>query len=764
VGLRAMGGIPTKGANAADRALDLIGSEPMRRLFGSLAPRDHLVVLGIGSTPRGDTLVRFRQVNMGVPVEGGHLGVVLDAAGRGLEVSGRFVYRPRTKRAPTVSSQAALTDALAVALRKACGDELQCRQRAAAQPPRVTLVVLSSEIFNGTLLPPKTARLAWKIEHAGRRLFWDAENRSTAPLLSFSTVWDFLYNIRNRTGGNTLEIMNGVVQAGVTPHADATLMDALLSPSTSNRIEAFYLSKGWNSFDNTGTTLNILINAGTGNRASWVPAGGDFTGADALSMKFSRSWVVPDVVAHEFTHGVTEFSAAFSNTGETGGLGESYSDVLASVIFPDCSDGTQSPTCATTTTTWLAGEGSPLGFLRDLQKPETNCTNAVDPGCMAPPRHYGQVPNNCGGDNPACEMHRISVIPSLAAVLMADGVTGSTHSGLGRAKLGELVFRTLTGGRLFAADQFLHHTLATLSTCYDLAVKGQAGFTPADCNHVERSLLQVGLTTNVTYGSYRFSGINFSDNQPYFTGQRLYRGCTVASSTLTATDADGTQMSATGSKLEDVAVDMNGWGAYLIERAAITQPTNRSVVLHVWSRWQEAGQVDVEDTFNVPSGVTREQCLLPAPPTPAVTYHPRILYSTLLLSKWAEWLEGHSDNQTVNGVVVRPQGFPLLGSVQMPPGCTVTSVQGLEYHGSQSLPPAVPQIDHGQHGFVVTSGAQTPRDLLAFIHWWHTGISSIKVRGSARITRVWVWTTTVARFVSECASLDGEGMTRHDDP
>ncbi|MGO4372063.1 M4 family metallopeptidase, partial [Paenibacillus sp. MCAF20] len=69
-----------------------------------------------------------------------------------------------------------------------------------------------------------------------------------------------------------------------------------------------------------------------------------------------------DVVAHELTHGVTEFTAGLEYRFQSGALNESISDIMASVIDKD---------------DWFIGEDTGM-TLRDMAEPE----NHNQPGHM----------------------------------------------------------------------------------------------------------------------------------------------------------------------------------------------------------------------------------------------------------------------------------------------------------------------------------------------------------------------------------------------
>lgn len=86
-----------------------------------------------------------------------------------------------------------------------------------------------------------------------------------------------------------------------------------------------------NSVDDAGKTLMSSVHFGIGyNNAFWN--GNQMTYGDGdgqIFVDFTRS---TDVIGHELTHGVTQFSAQFGYSDEAGGLNESISDVFGSMF------------------------------------------------------------------------------------------------------------------------------------------------------------------------------------------------------------------------------------------------------------------------------------------------------------------------------------------------------------------------------------------------------------------------------------------------
>jgi len=100
-----------------------------------------------------------------------------------------------------------------------------------------------------------------------------------------------------------------------------------------------------------------------------------------------RSWALSkDIVAHELTHGVTDYTARLEYLGESGALNESYSDIFGVIVANIGQTNVKK-------WNWLIGEGlfGPDTALRDMKKPE----NFDQPSHMD---DYQKLPKTENGD------------------------------------------------------------------------------------------------------------------------------------------------------------------------------------------------------------------------------------------------------------------------------------------------------------------------------------------------------------------------------
>ncbi|MDG4796876.1 M4 family metallopeptidase [Micromonospora sp. WMMD1082] len=682
--------VKTTGSTATERAYDVLSKPFMLDLYGDRAVRRHLrdarEIAGVG----GRTRVRFQEYYGGLPVEGAGLTVTLLPNGNAESVSGRFVYFPHVNTVPDISEREALATAYEEYLRIVCGSDDKCRRAAADEYANATVtarpVILSAEIFQGTRVPTGEERLAYRMEFPRRVVFWDADHGGA--LWGYPTVDHAIpHTIRNRAAGNRVEIVNGTPAAGITPHADSTAVSAALGA-----VDAYYLGLGRNGFDDQGGSVDVAVRAGVDN-AFWCRTG--FLDQCGTRMLFGTNLTADDVVGHEFTHGVVEFTADFVGGGEPGALNEHYSDVLANVIFPDARAGE-----------WKLAEESPMGAVRDM----------ANPGAFGDPGHYALLTHNCA--DPEYCVHSWAGVPNRAAVLIADGgVPGSAHPGVGRDTLGQLYFTTLSTGGMGSSDLFLHERVNTIASCRQLVQLGQpiGGRTPtlADCDHVARAFDTVGVTATTEIGWTRFSAGLFGGSTEVETrsGLSLHNGCTIANQILRAEDPSGRVR--TSDVADGLAIDFVGeWGTYVLARGAASDPRNRAVQYRIWTNWFHAGVVDVDEVFAKPAGLTDDQCR-----QPAASVHRRTLFSTAQVAHWAVFFNGGSGDDRVNAGLL------------LPAGCQIESVRGLHYHhGVPEGAPALWLSHQGLHGFRISRPSLDPRALETNVRWWHEGISGIFVR------------------------------------
>ena len=213
---------------------------------------------------------------------------------------------------------------------------------------------------------------------------------------------------------------------------------------------------GRQSVDDHGKTLVSSVHFGQQyDNAFWN--GQQMVYGDGDGVVFQRFTSALDVVAHELTHGVTQFTAQLAYQDQSGALNELMSDVFGSMVKQWALG--QSVTDAD----WLIGAAIMApGFkgraLRDMANPGTayddpNLGKDPQPGHM---KDYVQTDSDNGG------VHINSGIPSRAFVIAAKAIGGKSWE-----KAGKIWYVTLTQ-RLTGTAGFEECARETVSVARDL--------------------------------------------------------------------------------------------------------------------------------------------------------------------------------------------------------------------------------------------------------------------------------------------------------
>jgi Zn-dependent metalloprotease len=226
------------------------------------------------------------------------------------------------------------------------------------------------------------------------------------------------------------------------------------------------------------------------NNAQWRP--------DLRRFEFGAGWTPLDIVAHEYTHAVTQFGPALVYLGETGAVNEFFSDFFAAMIEKANGGGPD----------WRVGEGV-AGFstarpLRDMANPHNagfDKTKAYDPVSNAgQPQQFDELVTKndriCASiflnDN-GC-VHFNSGILNKAIVLAVSGHTlqGAAIPGIAHEKVEQIMFRTLMLGGVTASSGLKDTASGAMVACNQL-VGSRFGINAADCNVFSQAFAAVGL-------------------------------------------------------------------------------------------------------------------------------------------------------------------------------------------------------------------------------------------------------------------------------
>jgi Zn-dependent metalloprotease len=191
-----------------------------------------------------------------------------------------------------------------------------------------------------------------------------------------------------------------------------------------------------------------------------------------------------DVVAHELTHGVTQYESNLFYFYQSGAINESFSDLWGEYYDQINGQGYDAENVK-----WLLGENvSGLGAVRSMKNPPAY----GDPDKMTSSLYKKSLSDNGG-------IHHNSGVNNKAVYLMVDGGTfnNQTITALGWEKVGAIYYEANTN-LLFSGADYSDLYYALLQACSNLI--NQHGITSADCLEAKDALDAVQM--NNSLGSF----------------------------------------------------------------------------------------------------------------------------------------------------------------------------------------------------------------------------------------------------------------------
>jgi thermolysin len=450
-------------------------------------PEAELTLLMAKQDDLGLTHVRFDQVHKGVPVFGGQVITHVDGVNvRG--VTGRaFEGVRRLNTRPSLTASQAIE-----AARAALGDS-----SGASKEPQAQLVILPAR--DGSPSATLTYRVQIFVEHADKaperhEYFVDAKDGGIvfhydslptgtgyslfsgnqfipttgswgnyymrSPTHNYSYTYDYAYGTIFRDyddvwGNNTVYNRQTV---GVDAHFAMT--------RTWDYFQTRHARCGMNN--GCGQTFSA-VHYGTNVANAFYTGGGMYFGDGDGS---TTPWVSVDVVAHEFTHGVTEYASGLQYFDESGAANESFSDIFGTAveyavgINPD----------------YLIAEDVNWSGIRSMSNPPQ----------FGHPDHYSErVYIGSGYDNGG--VHFNSGIQNKAFYLLAEGGThpnnGTPVTGIGR-EVAERIFYRALEVYVTPSSQF-----SDVRNACELAASDMYGFGSAQHNSTKQAWCAVGVGT-----------------------------------------------------------------------------------------------------------------------------------------------------------------------------------------------------------------------------------------------------------------------------
>ena len=308
-------------------------------------------------------------------------------------------------------------------------------------------------------------------ERGRRTMAIDARVRAAvvAPAATAGAAWEI------HDAHNGSDLPGELVRTAGEPAVGDVTVDEAATGITESL--ALFADLGRASYDDKGATVVATVHYEQDyDNAFWD--GNQLVFGDGDGRVFDRFTKPIDVLGHELSHAVTQFTADLTYQGQSGAMNESISDVFGACIKQ------RSLGQDAAAADWLVGEGIFLPgvngrALRSMSDPGTAYDDpqiGKDPqvGSMA---DYVETTDDNGG------VHLNSGIPNRAFVLAAQGIGGESWSGAGR-----IWYAALTSG-IPADSDFATFAAATVAA---------AG---ANAAAVEDAWTTVGVTPGVSSAS-----------------------------------------------------------------------------------------------------------------------------------------------------------------------------------------------------------------------------------------------------------------------
>ena len=247
----------------------------------------------------------------------------------------------------------------------------------------------------------------------------------------------YILDYKNQTEGTSLYFFNG-------PDWDPTAVSMSHHISI---IDEYYKTTFNRQGIDDANKSNMLVGHLGENHANASWNGQFIVFGDGDGVEFTNLAGSLDVTAHEYTHGVVEFTAGLIYQNQSGALNEAYADIMACMVDRD---------------DWVVGEDITIpapGYLRNLANPADGLdplpTKMSEYKNLPIDQDFGGVHVNCG-------------IPSRAGYLIAEGLTvEGLGTSLGRDKTEQIFYRALLH-YLTQGSNFADARDATIQAAQDL--------------------------------------------------------------------------------------------------------------------------------------------------------------------------------------------------------------------------------------------------------------------------------------------------------
>jgi Zn-dependent metalloprotease len=440
-------------------------------LFGLQNAAEELVEKKANTSTDGRVALRYQQVYHNIPVFAGELIVNLDNVKNVSSASGEIIPDLALNPEPSISAEQAQQTAIGLAIMNHKVDP----SILAASDPELW-------VYSPMLIDQQgDDQLVWRVEVNAldlrpiRELVLVNAHDGTIALNYNQVETGKQYSTYTMNNSNNqLSLPGTLICTSDNPSCSGGDSDAKKAHRyTSDTYDFYYTRHGRDSIDGSGMLIKSSVHYGYNYvNAFW----------NGSQMVYGDGMAADDVVGHELTHGVTQYTSNLIYYGQSGAINESFSDVWGE--FVDQTNGAGTDTQAVK---WLIGEDiSNLGAIRNMADP----TQFGDPDRIGSSYFYTGASDNNG-------VHTNSGVNNKAAYLMTDGGTfnGYTVTGIGLNKVAKLYYEVQTN-QLTSGANYNDLYTALNAACAVLQTAGT--MTADDCLQVDKAALAVEMNGQPT--------------------------------------------------------------------------------------------------------------------------------------------------------------------------------------------------------------------------------------------------------------------------
>lgn len=307
---------------------------------------------------------RFQQTYQGIPVFSGEIIVQLNQAG-GVEYVVSDIARETSALdsgklpvIPSISSGEAL---------RIARDHFSANRAGLKFDTTVPQLM----IYQPSVIGDRgDTRLVWEFTITGKdpasggQLLLDAHTGKIArifPLIVEARDRQIFDAVNTTADPGTLERSEGDAASSVADVDDAYA-------GLGSVYDFFLTNHGRDSFDDAGATISSTVRYCTASDP--CPYANAYFTWESHRIYVGQGLTPDDVLAHEFTHGVTHFESGLVYANESGAINESFSDT-----WGEFTDLTNTLGTDTTAVRWQIGEDLPGGIFRDMRNPQSRTHN-----------------------------------------------------------------------------------------------------------------------------------------------------------------------------------------------------------------------------------------------------------------------------------------------------------------------------------------------------------------------------------------------------